>query len=1031
MSEEILKALMQLFAIIAKQDDGASLSHRLFVYHFLKSQLASDKVEAYMELYDSFINEGKPKVAQGNSEEGEVKEKRLTSVKDSVRTLGICKKINKTLSQKQKVVVLVRLLEMLKKENQFTSQRIGIIDTVSDVFNIQQEELELIRVFIMEEKPTDLHSEGVIIINASSAGEGTKHFLAEGLDGTIAIVRVKSVELYFAKYSGHNSISINGLPLDAGSIYLFAPGSNIRLPQGTLYYSDVVSKFRSEQFAGDLTFTTRNLCYKFPNGKPGLRDINLSEKLGKMVAIMGASGAGKTTLLNVFCGLEKPSSGKVLINGISLHNEPGKLEGVIGYISQDDLLIEELSVFENLYYNAKLCFANLDEQSLRLKAEHTLNSLGLLEVRHVKVGSAMDKKISGGQRKRLNIALELIREPAILFVDEPTSGLSSADSENVMDLFKELSIKGKLIFVVIHQPSSDIYKMFDKLVLLDVGGFQVYYGNPVDAIAYLKAETSQVNGNAGECHACGTVNPELIFNLLEAKVVDEYGNFLPDRKIKPEEWNGRFLKRIVPEVLPDGNSIPPKAFVIPQKIKQLWVFLKRDVASKLANRQYMLINLLEAPLLAALLAFVIKFVSSPETGTYIFRENENIPAYLFICVIVSLFIGLTVSAEEIFRDRKILKREKFLNLSKLSYLSSKLCILFTISAIQSALFVIIGNSILGIKGMFVDYWLVLFSVACFANILGLNISVSFNSAVTIYILIPLLVIPQLIFGGAMFNFDKLNYLIGGGRQRSPLIADAFASRWAFEALIVNQYKENEFEKNFYPIHKKESAINYKQAYFLPKVSELIANSKNLLKEDSEASRKQLEQNLELVKSSIQKELEFQPALEFSIEERLNADSVNKWVLIQADLVIEKINDYYIGQYNEIEAIKEGKINRMQDSPENMARFAKLKDDYTNDYLTDIVRKSTEKAKVKVADGIIIQNLDPVFLDPQPSSIIDCRAHFYAPRKHFLGKFYTTFSFNLMMIWLMAVLLFITLYFEIFRKLMALPSSLGIRLSTNK
>ena len=126
-----------------------------------------------------------------------------------------------------------------------------------------------------------------------------------------------------------------------------------------------------------------------------------------------------------------------------------------------------------------------------------------------------------------------------------------------------------------------------------------------------------------------------------------------------------------------------------------------------------------------------------------FGENENIPAYMFMSVVVALFIGLTVSAEEIIRDKKIRKREAFLNLSKGSYLWSKISIMFLLSAFQTLTFVLVGNKILGIEGMYSDYWFVLFSISCFANILGLNISSAFNSAVTIYILIPFLIIPQL------------------------------------------------------------------------------------------------------------------------------------------------------------------------------------------------------------------------------------------------------------------------------------------------
>src|SRR3972149_4173186 len=155
-------------------------------------------------------------------------------------------------------------------------------------------------------------------------------------------------------------------------------------------------------------------------------------------------------------------------------------------IPQDDLLIEELTVFQNLFYNAKLCFDNLTDFEITERVNAVLSDLGLFEARNLKVGSPLEKTISGGQRKRLNIALELIREPSVLFVDEPTSGLSSRDSENIMDLLKELALKDKLVFIVIHQPSSDIFKMFDKLLVLETGAYPIYYGHPLQSLIYFK-----------------------------------------------------------------------------------------------------------------------------------------------------------------------------------------------------------------------------------------------------------------------------------------------------------------------------------------------------------------------------------------------------------------------------------------------------------------------------------------------------------------------------------------------------------------
>ncbi len=270
-----------------------------------------------------------------------------------------------------------------------------------------------------------------------------------------------------------------------------------------------------------------------------------------------------------------------------------------------------------------------------------------------------------------------------MFLDEPTSRTFVARSENVIDLLKELSLKGKLIFVVIHQPSSDIYKMFDKMVIMDTGGYPAYYGHPVEAITYFKKATLQVDSNRGQCETCGNVNPEQIFNIIEAKVVDEYGEPTNKRKIAPQGWHEMFRARFKMGRVEDLKEKPPQTLNIPNKIRQTFIFTTRDLLSKLSNKQYLLINLLEAPLLAIILAFIIRYRSAPGGTGYSFRFNENFPAYLLMSIIVALFMGLTVSAEEIIRDRKILRRESFLNLSWNSYLVSKLVILFTLSAVQT------------------------------------------------------------------------------------------------------------------------------------------------------------------------------------------------------------------------------------------------------------------------------------------------------------------------------------------------------------
>ncbi len=1010
MSEEILKALMQLFAIIAKQDDGVKENEREFVRVFLKQQVSETKVVEYLALFDKKSGYGKP--------EKKEKKKRLTSVGDSVRILGISKKINKTLTQKQKVIVLVRLFELVNSDKKFTEQRMAIINTVAEVFNIPASEIFNIEKFVV----TDFYEELFNISDILLIGDNIKKddaqclfIQADSFDKPIIVLRVESTEQYFIRYSGRLDFYLNGLIHDRQKIHILANGSTIRLSKGKpIYFSDVVAQFKKDVAEVELSFEAQNIEYKFPAGNIGLHDINLKENHGKLIAIMGASGAGKTTLLNVLSGINEPSKGRVLINNIDLFKEKDKLEGIIGYIPQDDLLIEELTVFQNLYYNAKLCFRNLNNEEITKLVDKTLKNLGLLQIKHLKVGNPLNKFISGGQRKRLNIALELIREPSILFVDEPTSGLSSRDSENVMDLLRELSLKGKLIFVVIHQPSSDIYKMFDKVIILDTGGYQVYYGNPVEAVMYFKRLDAQINSDTGECPVCGNVNSELIFNIIEARVVNEYGEYQEERKVKPQEWAAHYQEyKKEEENFKIISEEPPKILNIPNWFKQIKIYFTRDFLSKISNTQYVLLNMLEAPVLAFILSYIIRYIADPNSNLYIFRENENIPPYIFMSIVVALFLGLTVSAEEIFRDRNILKREKFLNLSRSSYLLSKVFILLLISAIQTITFVLIGNYILGVRDMNTAYWIVLFSTSVFANMLGLNISATFNSAVTIYIIIPLVLIPQMVLGGAMFSFEKLNKNISSV-DKVPLLAEMMTSKWAYEALMVHQFKDNKFEKPFYQIEKEMSNANFKQVYLIPELKEKLNQcfeNKDLNKDEI---NKEIDLNLSMIRKELKKEKAHIKGLTDNFLATLVRDSLSDYNKYMTESFLNDLDEYYGKIFNEAYNKKEKIVNYFIDNKPEL--FKLNKDNYYNESVSDIVKKVFEKNKIIQIDDRLVQQIDLIYLDPKPQGYFDFRSHFYAPRKYFAGKFYDTFYFNVAFIWFLTILLYISLYFDLFKKL---------------
>ncbi|MCK5371805.1 MAG: ABC transporter permease, partial [Cyclobacteriaceae bacterium] len=381
----------------------------------------------------------------------------------------------------------------------------------------------------------------------------------------------------------------------------------------------------------------------------------------------------------------------------------------------------------------------------------------------------------------------------------------------------------------------------------------IYYGDPVDAIVYFRDVVNMIQRDQGSCITCGNVSVEQIFNIIETKVVNEYGKFTDERRISPKEWGDHFRKRLRPNIDNENAPLPPTTFKIPNWIDQFKVFYKRDVLSKLKNKQYLIVNFTEAPLLGLIIGYFIRYYNPGDDNIlgYTFANNPNIPYYFLMSIIIAIFIGLSISGEEIIKDRKILQRERFLNLSRSSYLTSKVIILFGISAIQTLAFVIVGNLLLGFQGMYLSYWFVLFSSACVANLIGLNISSAFDSVITIYIMVPIILIPQLMFNGVAIEFDKLNPKMSSS-ERVPMLGELMTSRWAYEAIMVRQFKDNEYEKHFYEYDKTIADAGYKTGFYLKELETNLASCNAALRGD--VTRDEISDNLDLIKYELKKEL---------------------------------------------------------------------------------------------------------------------------------------------------------------------------------
>lgn len=617
-------------------------------------------------------------------------------------------------------------------------------------------------------------------------------------------------------------------------------GDIIRIDVGQILRCNFSERILEEERNVIRVLEARDLTYCYRTGETALDNINITVSRGEMVCVMGASGSGKSTLLRTLAGQNPPDKGSAVLNGRDLYDNLDDLRGYISYIPQDDAFDEQLTIEENLSLAAALRSPHLSRRERARRIDGKLIELGLNERRGSVVGSTVKKALSGGERKRLNIGLDMIGLADIYLFDEPTSGLSSKDSEHVVEIIRGMS-HNKIVLVTIHQPSSKIFQMFNKVILLDKGGRLVFFGTPTEALNYFaRAEHQQYHGVGIEgCPSCGSTRPEFIFDVLETPLRDMSGDIIYEensrgqlvaaRRFSPEFWRDKYESyrllqdvRQVPvkretaarSVAPVG---PPPSRKWMQQIRwrdewtQLRTLLRRAFFSKLRNRVNVMTTIVEAPLLAALIALVLRY---NETGTYDFAGAYHIPIYLFLAVTVAMFLGLTNSADDIIRDRTILQRERNLRIRLPYYIFAKTVTLCLFALIQCVLFLLIGDYILQIRGMF---WLYLgyTSLTAFCGVaLGLLISSLVADAKTAVNIVPLILIPQIIMGGALIKYEEMNRNLdivytfkrllaqrpenndkgAEAEQRSklqvPVICQFMPMRWSYEGLVVSQAKLN-------------------------------------------------------------------------------------------------------------------------------------------------------------------------------------------------------------------------------------------------
>ena len=949
MTDVILSSFISLFALFGKVEQVDEQRAKKMLVNYLRHHFGIRNTDLYVDLYSDM------RMAY-----------EMTDDLNTIDTVtAICSNLQTDIRNTEKALLLLRLMEFCTDDDGFTDV---MFKTMAEQFNISDEQ----------------YNNFMDFVNNKATEHVMLHQL-EGFEGTLKTLLDPATGLLLFTYMGNDTVLLNDVPVLSGAYQVWIQSSVLKSKSGKpVYYSSIISCY--EHTDGEVQaveFCGRNINFRFPHSDNGMHNLSFTLHNGELLAIMGGSGTGKTTLLSLLNGSLKPQEGSITINGHDI-SEP-KAKDLIGFVPQDDLLIEELTVYQNLWFTAKLCFEGMPDEAIDRRVMKTLKDLGLDAAKDLKVGSAINKYISGGQRKRLNIALELIREPAVLFLDEPTSGLSSSDTEKVINLLKEQTLKGKLIVVNIHQPSSDVYKLFDRLWLLDKGGYPVFDGNPIDAITYFKEAANYADAETSACPMCGNVNPEIVLNIIDEKALNSNGEVSDERKMKPQDWHELYLKGRDEMPEPAVSTIPPSDQKKPGVLKQFAIFLHRNIRTKITNVQYLLITLLQAPLLAVVCAMLTRY--APPEG-YSVMDNKNLVSYFFMAVIVATFTGMSGSAEEIIKDRALLKRESFLHLSYSSYIWSKIVYMAGVSLIQTLLFIVIGNTIMGLHGLFLTWWFILFVTALLANLTGLLLSQCLNSVVAIYISIPMLLIPQILLCGLVVSFSDLTPKSTTGNV--PLIGDLIPSRWSYEALAVTSFTDNEYERQFFDVHKDKYETQY---YNIGLLYELQSQLETM-KDEQERKKESKVDHLQVIRTNLPQLTAFCGMKPY-----------------QGDESYQSLNDYM----KEAEAILSKRSNQLTLKADALVSdyirkngkeaFLQLKRDNYNIKLEDCVIGADQRSMLDIIDNHAVPRTGLIYLTPQ-SKI--GRAPFYSSEK-ILGSWHIkTLWFNMGVLLLMCVVMVILL-----------------------
>jgi ABC-type multidrug transport system ATPase subunit/pSer/pThr/pTyr-binding forkhead associated (FHA) protein len=503
-----------------------------------------------------------------------------------------------------------------------------------------------------------------------------------------------------------------------------------------------------------------------------LDDVDISIQPNEFVGLLGPSGAGKSTLMDALNGMRPASDGCVLINSQDLYEHLDALKQSIGYVPQDDIIHRELTVYRTLYYVARLRLSrDVSAAEVDQIVNEVMDVTGLAERRDVPVG-----QLSGGQRKRVSIAVELITKPSIIFLDEPTSGLDPATEEKIMKLFRQIAESGRTVVLTTH--AMENVKLFDKIVVL-MRGKLVFYGAPFEALEHIQADSFKDLYDKLEApiehrlarlptlKSNASAEQKRHYKLQKEQVAEEVAEDWKQRFMETPQYQRNILEPLGSLKGKAHSAAPAKrSHTVTDALRQ-WSTLARRYMEVLRHDKFNLLILFGQSPIVAFLTYLVVASDGPRDFSY------------FVLALVAVWFGTSVAAREIIRERAVYNRERMVNLGLLPYVGSKLFVLSLIVGLQCIL--LFGTlklfDLTGVMPMPGDYMgLPQLAVMILTGIVGISVGLLVSAVVKTSematSLVPLLLIPQILFCG----------LVGVPKGPAKYVGAIMPATWSFDEM---------------------------------------------------------------------------------------------------------------------------------------------------------------------------------------------------------------------------------------------------------